>query len=308
MISIQELGLTIMSDSPKQLYIVGGSEYGVKDKYIDALIKLYGNKEEHESMSSLIDFLSVKHIVPLKPTLYIVRYDENFVSSVNTQLVQKINSLKFKGTIFCIYSEPKHIEKLNKFFPDNTGVIEPVNIKFVEKYLHSDFPNINPRYIQIASKAATSYGHARILCKSMMKCDERLLSAMSDKAIAKSFGCETLASESDFQKAIASRNFNICCKLVETYEGNLDNIVYTILQTMIEMEKVLTSKYSTSELKDYGKLWKLEDVYNMFMNAYSELEKLRSNTSTDISSSLIYLFGLFTFKDIPSVEVMSSDS
>ena len=308
MLSIQDLGLSIMSNSPKSLYIVGGSEYGVKDRYIDTLKNLYGNKEEHPSMSVLIDFLSVKHLIPLKPTLYVIRYDENFVSTINPTLAHKVLSLKFKGTIFCIYNEQKHIDKLNKFFPDNTSILEPVNNKFVEKYLHSDFPELDARYIQIATKYASSYGHARTICKSMMSCDKTLLAGMTEKAIAKSFGCETLASESDIQKAIAGRNFKVACKLLETYEGNQDNLVYSVLQTMIELEKVITSKYASSDLRDYAKFWTLQDVYNMFMHAYTELDKLRSNTSTDITASLIYLFGMLTFQKIPSVEVMSSDS
>ena len=35
MLTIQDLGLSIMGDTPKNLYILGGSEYGIKDKYID---------------------------------------------------------------------------------------------------------------------------------------------------------------------------------------------------------------------------------------------------------------------------------
>lgn len=307
MISIQELGLSIMSDSPKQLYVVGGSEYGIKDKYIDTLTKHYGKKEEYPNVSSLIDFLSVKHLVPVRPALYVIRYDETFVAAVSPALAQKIRSLKFNGSIFCIYEDPKHITKLDKYLTDCTCVVETVNPKFVERYLHSDFPHLDDRSIRIATQCASSYGHARTICKSMIHANPELLARMTEGQLKKLFGCEDVTGEVDIQLAIASRNFNTACRLLDKYEGNLDNLIYTILQTMIEMEKILTSKYSDSFLKEYAKAWKLEDVYYMFMNAYNELDKLRSNTSTDIRSSLIYLFALFTFKDIPSVEVMSSD-
>ena len=306
MISIQDLGLSIMSDTPKSLYIVGGQEYGIKDKYIDRLTKFYGRREEYPSVEAIIDFASVKHLVPVQPALYVVRYDESFVTSISVALVQKINKMKLAGTIFCVYSEPKHIEKLNKFLPDNVCVIDAVNPKFIEKYLHSDFPELEDRYVKIATNCASSYGHARTICKSLICADKQIIAKMSDHQIAELFGCADASVEEDIQKAIAARNFVVASRLLDTYNGNMDNLVYTVLQTMIDMEKILTSKYSDSPLKDYAKLWKLEDVFFMFMNAYTELEKLRSNTSTDIKSSLIYLFGLFTFKDIPSPEVMNS--
>lgn len=296
-----------MSDSPKQLYIVGGSEYGVKDKYIATLTQFYGKKEEYPTVASLIDFLSVKHLVPVAPSLYVVRYDETFVASASAALAQKIKSLKFKGSIFCVYDDPKHITKLDKFFPGCTCTIEAVNPKFIEKYLHSDFPRLDDRSIKIATYCATSYGHARTICQSMSNAKPELLARMPEHELKKLFGCTDTSGESDIQRAIAARNFNAACKLLDKYEGNIDNLIYTLLQTMIEMEKVLTSKYANSELRDYAKVWKIEDVYHMFMHGYHELDKLRSNTSSDSKSSLIYLFGLLTFKDIPSVEVMDSD-
>lgn len=307
MITIQELGLSIMSDKPKPFYIIGGSEYGIKDRYIDILTKHYGSKEEYPSVADIVSFLSVKHIIPLKPAVYVVRYDEAFVSSVSAALVQKIHNLKFNGTVFCIYSDPKHISKLDKFLPSCTCSVEPVGMRYVEKYLHEDFPRLDDRCIKIAATYGSSYGHARTLCKSMTCADPAVLARMSEGQVAKLFGCGTTSAEIDIQQAVAARNFVQAVQLVEVYDGMLDNVVYTILQTMIEMEKILTSKYSDSPLKDYAKLWKIQDVYFMFMNTYDELNKLRSNTSTDIKSTLIYLFGLMTFRDIPSVEVMHGD-
>ena len=307
MISIQELGLSIMSDSPKSMYVVGGSEYGIKDKYIDILTQFYGGrKEEYPCVADLVDFLSVRHLIPVLPSLYIVRYDEGFVSTLSAAVAQKIKSLKFQGTIFCIYHDPKHISKIDKYFPDCTSTIESVDPKFIEKYLHSDFPHLDDRSIKIATCCSKSYGHARTICKSMVHANPELLAKMPESDLKRLFGCDDSSQELDIQKAIAARNFVAACNLLDQYQGSLDNLVYTLLQTMIEMEKLLTSKYSTSPLKEYAKAWKLEDVYHMFMHGYNELDKLRSNTSTDITSSLIYLFGLFTFKDIPSVEVMNA--
>ena len=294
-----------MSDSPKKLYIIGGQEYGIKDKYIDKLTTLYGNKEEYPDMNSVINFLSVKHLIPIDPTLYVVRYDDNLVSSISASVVQKINKLKFKGTIICLYSDIRSIDKLDKYFPDNTCIVDSVNPKFVNKYLHSDFPELGDRYIQIATDCSTSYGHARTICKSLMHADKAQLSAMNDRQIAELFGCTNESVESDIKSCIAARNFNKGVSLVELYRGDHNNIIYTMLQTMLDLEKILTSKYSDSPIKDYAKFWKLQDIYYFFMNAYSQLSILRSNTSSDVDSSIVYLMGLLTFKDIPSPEVMN---
>ncbi len=307
MISIQELGLAIMNKQPAKFYVLGGSEYGIKDRYMDILRNHYGNMEEYSSVSELVKSLSVKHWIPLQPALYVVRYDEGFVSTVDANLVAKIRSLKFEGCIFCIYQDPKHISKLDKFFPENTCVIESVDARFISKYLHEDFPKLDDRSIKIAALNSMNYGHARTMCKSLMACSPEILAKMSENKIAEMLGISQTSIESDIQKAVAARNFCSAAALLDKYEGDADGIVYTILQTMIELEKILSSKYSDSLLKEYVKFWKFQDVYNMFMNAYQALSNLRSNTSTDARSSLIYLFGLLTFKDIPSTEVMQSD-
>lgn len=306
MISIQDLGLSIMSDNPKSLYILGGQEYGIKDSYITRLTSFYKKKEEYPSVKAVVDFLSVKHLVPVEPALYVVRYDESFVSSVNAEMVQKINKLKIKGTIFCIYEEKKSIDKLDKFFPNNVCTVDAVNPKFVAKYLHTDFPELSDRFIELATRCSKSYGHAKTICRSMLSANPSVINSMTDAQLAELFGCSNSSVESDIQLAIAARNFALGVNLLEDYSGDLNNIMYTFLQTMIDMEKILTSKYSDSPLKEYAKIWKIQDVYHMFMNTYSQLEELRRNTSTDIKSSLVYLFGLLTFQDIPSKEVMNA--
>lgn len=306
MISIQDLGLSILSDTPKHLYIIGGSEYGVKDKYIEKLTQLYGARSEYPDMDSIISLFSVKHLIPLKPQLYVVRYDEQFVSSINATLASKIKSLKIVGTVVCLYADPKQIEKLDKFLPESVAVIENVNPQFIEKYLHSDFPKLDDRSIHVATLAASNYGHARNICKSMSYADPEALAKMSDIQLATLFGCSQAVAEEEFRKYIAGKNFAALTKLLESYEGEYDSLLYTILQTMIDLEKVLSSKYANSDLKDFIKLWTVEDIYYMFMNTYDEISKLRSNTSADAKNSLIYLFGLLPFQRIPSTEALNA--
>lgn len=307
MISIQELGLSILSDTPKQLYIIGGDEYGVKDKYIEKLKTLYGAYSEYPDMNSIISLFSVRHLVPLKPQLYIIRYDEQLVSSINATLAARIKALKIVGTVVCFYSDPKHIEKLDKFLPDYVSIVENVNSQFIEKYLHADFPKLDNRSIHVATLAGSNYGHSRNICKSMSNADPAELAKLSDIQLAALFGCSQVVAEEQFKLGVAARNFPALVNLLDSFEGDLDSLLYTVLQTMIDLEKILSSKYSDSVLKDYAKYWTVQDIYYMFMNTYEEIAKLRSSSNaSDAKSSLIYLFGLLPFKQIPSVEVMNA--
>ena len=307
MISIQELGLSILGQEPKKLYILGGTEYGIKDKYIDHLTQFYGGlKYEYPQVSNVIDTMSVRHLVPLKPALYVVRYDESFVSSINEQLASKLKACKIIGTLVCIYSDSKHIAKIDKFLPEYTGQVDAVNPKFIEKYLKSDFPNLSSRCITLATKCGSNYGHARNICKSLSNVDIAKIEKLPDSYLVHLFGCGNVTVESDIRLGVASRNFNFLVKALNSYEDDKTSLYYTILQTMIDMEKVLTSKYSDLDIVEYKKIWKLQDVYYMFMNTYEELVKSRSSSvASNIDSSLIYLFALLSFKDIPSVEVMN---
>lgn len=309
MISIQELGLSILGDQPKQFYVLGGVEYGVKDKYIDRLTEFYhGEKYEYPTVKDVIDTMNVRHLIPLKPSLYIVRYDESFVTSINQVLADKIRSTKIVGTLVCIYSDEKHVAKIDKYLPEYTGQIDAVNPKFIEKYLKQDFPKLSDRLITLATKCAANYGHARNICKSLSNADPQLLGTMKDSTLEHLFGCSNQSVENDFRLGIASRNFNFLVKSLELYESDKTQLYYTILQTMIDMEKVLISKYPNVDIAEYKKFWKIQDIYYMFMNTFQELSNSRSsNVSTSIDSSLIYLFALLTFKDIPAPEVINSD-
>ena len=307
MISIQELGLSILSDHPSSLYILGGDEYGIKDKYIDKLTEFYkGSKYEYPSVNDVISTMSVKHIIPLKPSLYVVRYDEAFVSAINETYAVKIKSTKIVGTLVCIYSDSKQVAKIDKFLPEYTSEIYAVNSNLIAKYLKQDFPNLDARCISLAASCGQTYGHARTICKSLSHLDKDVIAATSDKRLQNLFGCSDAAIESDIRIGVASRNFRFLSVTLDRYEGDRSSLYYTILQTMIDMEKLLTSKYLDIDIKEYKSRWRLQDVYNMFMNTYIELSNSRSSlTSSSIESSLIYLFALLSFREIPSPEALN---
>lgn len=306
MIAIQDLGTQILGDNPKKLYILGGPEYGVKQKYIEHLSDFYkGNVIESEDFDSILEQMRQKHIVPLEPALYVVRYDTNFVSSVNDKYASKIEKSKISGTVVCLYEDDKAIAKFDKYLPDYTASIDNVNSKFINRYLHQDFPKLDDRSIKVAIESSTSYGHAKTICNAMSFADPECLARLSESDLAKMFGYFDTSSEQQIQIGVASKNFKMLVSGLEAFPDSEDKIVYIILQTMIELEKIKSSKYSDSPLKEYAKFWDIESIYYMFMHAYDQLRKLRSISSYSAIDSCIYLFSLLKFQPIPSLEVLS---
>ena len=304
MLSIQEAGTQILGNEPKKFYAFCGVEYGVKKKYIDHIASLYnGRQKECQSVADLIDMMNVKHLIPLQPTVYVVRYDETFISALNAELANKIKSCKIIGTIVCIYEDDKHATKLDKYLPDYTVTIDNVSKQFLQKYLKSDFPELELRFINYIINIASDYNQAHNMCYCLSVLDNHTLDALTEADIIDLFGHSNSSSEAHIQLGVASKNFKYLINAIDDYVDDLDKLYYTILQTMIELDKLLTNPKADSKLKSYAKLWRPEDVYYMFMNTYSQLVKSRTQ-SIDTYNSLVYLFGLLQFSSIPDPEVM----
>lgn len=306
MLSIQEAGMQILGDNPGKFYIFGGTEYGIKQKYISVLVDKFGKQIESPSVKEVIDMLSKKHIIPLEPAVYVIRYDESFLSEVSDAMKTKIDKLKFEGTIICIYESPKHISKLQKSLGDYLVMIDTVSPQFVTKYLKSDFPELNDKFIAIAVKHSDNYNQAKNMCFAMNCVAESELDGMNEQEIARFFGCSDMSTETQIRIGVASRNFKFLVEVMEKYEEDADRIFYAILQTLIDLDKLLDNNRLQLDIQKYVKNWTRENVYYMFMNTYAELKKSRSGAGYDIKLSLIYLFGLLKFQPIPSPEVMNS--
>lgn len=302
--TIQEVGTEILNNTPQKLYIFGGEEYGIKCKYISILKEHYSICEEMPTVNSVISIMSRKHFIPLQPKLYVVRYDEEFISNLNEVTASKLKSLNVIGTLVCIYESVKHVNKLEKYLPDYTVQIDKVNPQFVVKYLHSDFPKLPDRLINLAATYGSNYSEAQTICCSMSAVPAETLFSLSDIELMKMFNKYDDVSESNLKVGIASRNFTYLVNLLEQY-NDIDSIFYTILSTMLDLEKVLTNTYAESPLREYAKRWTLEDVYNMFMNTYEALKNSRSSRiQCDTSYIILYLFSLLKFQQIPDVNVM----
>ena len=301
MLSIQEVGLSILGDNPKNFYILGGSEYGIKDKYIEILVSKIGAKLEYETVSEVINLMSKHHIIPLQPQVYIVRYDKDFVSKAK-DLSAKVLSLNIVGTLVLIYEDEKDITKLDKSFPDNTAVISAIDIKLMQKYLKSDFPELNKQTIEYAAKNAFNYYQAKSICRCLNAVRDKIV--LSEKQMVALFDIQPNYSNNDVQVAVASRNFNALVYIAEHYDGDLQNILYQILRVMIELDKVQSSRYSNSPLKEYAKNWKPADIYWMFNHTYEAIKSLRSGYTVEVKDLITYLGALMVFKNIPETRLL----
>ena len=307
MISIQDLGMQILGGSPKKFYVLGGQEFGIKDKYIQHLVSVIGPIIECTSAADTLDQMHHKQIIPMDRGVYVVRYDEGFLSTLNENSEKYIESANIPGVMICLYENSKSFAKCEKYLPNYSASVDQVNIKFVRRYLHEDFPKLDDRSIEVAAASSTSYGHAKCICSAMSYATPESLARLSDANLMMMFGCNTFSDENELKLAIGSKNFVKLVKCADKYPDDADRILYTILQTMIELDKIKSSKYSDSILKQFDSKWTREDIYYMFMHAYSELYKLRSLSSYNVQDSLIYLFSVLTFQRIPAPEVLESE-
>lgn len=297
--------MEILGNTPRSFYVFGGSEYGIKRKYIECLTNYYkGNKVEATSMLDLINLMSVKHLVPLTPSVYVVRYDEVFLSQLNEPVASKLKSAKIVGTIVCIYEESKAITKLNKFFPDNVASIETVGSNMIAKYLHSDYPQLDDRFVQLAANMSENYGHAQCICNSMSHCRATILQGMTDVEIARLFGKEKVYTDRQLKEAIASRSFRAVLSCLPSFVDRLDSVIYSFLSVAVELDKIFDNRWVESELSKFAKKWTREDIYNLFMQSFHQLELIRS-ISADPTNCIYFLAALLHFKQIPSIEELS---
>lgn len=298
MISIQTAGTEILSGAPRSFYIFVGPEYGVKLEYLEILSQYYKNNViSVDSVDSVIKLMSQKHLIPLEPTLYVARYDEQFVSLADQAYAQKVAKARIIGTLVCLYEQPKHAAKLDKLFPDNTVSMEPLTPELKMKYLKRSFPTVPEHIIQAIIKNTTSYGHARLVCNSVNDANSPQIFQLSTAEIESAIGTESACNEVAMKRGIASRNFKYLTTLLDKCT-DYDMFLYAFLSTCVEIDKVLSSKYATSDVSDLVKRWTRADMYNMFCHAYDEILKTRTD-SVNLTSSLIYLFSLLQFSPIP---------
>jgi len=305
MLTIQELGLSIMGDTPKNFYILGGTEFGIKEKYIDILESKIGKRIEHSSVVDLIASMEKKQLIPIPPSVYVIRYDKTFLSKLsekNGEFAQRIKKCNINGCIVLIFEADGDVTKCDKFFPENTAIVNHIDTKFIIKYLKSDFPELKDEYCKISANVASDYYQAKNIARCLYSIQDKV--TLSEGQIKYLFGLDTTYTDSDLMMAVANRDFTSLVYMSEHFEGDIQNILYTILRTMIELDKCLDNKYTQSPLQKVSKQWTRYDVYWMFNHTYKALKQLREGYSSDASLYIIYLAALLRFKNIPSIQAL----
>lgn len=301
--SIQEVGVEILGKTPKSFYVFCGSEYGIKMRYLDMLLRVYPNKVEYPSVAAALSFFETKHIVAPEPAVYVIRYDQEFIKELDANTSERIARCKIRGCIVCLYQDEKSYNKLEKYLPTYSVSIDTVSDVFLSKYLHTDFPKCPDRFINIAIELSSDYFQASAICRALTSIPVETLYQYDDEYLKHLFGGLSNSSEQDLKIGIASRNFAHTIKLLDSYDGDQNNIIYSIMATMIELEKVQVSPYTQSVISQYAKRWTREDIYNMFMQSYKCIVATRTG-SVDIYNMIVYLLSLMQFTTIPAVEVL----
>ena len=125
------------------MYVFLGTEYGIQIRYASIISSCFENRcIEYDSFSSLEAFLSTKHIVPVKPSLFIVRYDEKFASSLDESVSRRIDKLKVPGCIVLIYQNSRYESKIDKYLGKYSVEISSVSPDVMKMYLSKEFDSV----------------------------------------------------------------------------------------------------------------------------------------------------------------------
>ena len=307
MMSIEQAATEILGNRPGPFYILGGQEFGVKEKYIEVLKTYYQSKFiEASDVESILYTMQIKHIIPLEPQLYIIRYDEQFLSSLKEKSSDIIKNTKIIGTIVLIYQDSKAVAKCEKFLSNYIVSFEPVSEQYIRKYLLQDYPSLDKELIDFAMWMRSDYKGAKVICGILNQVSKSQLSKYNSIQISTMLYNTKESADEHIRIGVASKNFNTLIQALDMYPNELDLFIYTILNTLVELDKLRVKPYTDSSIKKYVNDWTKMDLYNMYMIVYDVLENLRSITS-DAYSSIIYLFGVLQYKRIPALEAFVSE-
>lgn len=293
MLSVQDVGKNILTGIPSKFYIFCGTDYGIKCRYLDKIISYYGGKYKIcETANSVFSTMNKKHLLPLEPMAYIIKYDTEFLSTLDAKSANKIESCNIVGTIVLFYEESKHCQKCDKYLPNYSIDFVATNSKFICKYLSQDYSNfISDKTLQNIVAICGDYNKAETICKTLKLLYKDSSIEIDIKSLYKMYYSPSDLDNSELRKAIIHRDFSKCMNIVE-YLPDFSQVYHIILSTMMTLEKTPSGK------------WDIPNIYNMFNQTYNQL-KLSRKYTFDIYNSVVYLLSLLRFDNIPSIEVLS---
>jgi len=297
--TIQDAGKQILSGNPQSFYVFCGSDYGVKQKYLRLIYQKYGEYVECDTVDAILNRFKAKALFPEKDRLYIVRYDTSFLSTVSDTTQQFIANLDIHGTIVCIYQDSNATSTCMKFLDSYAVEFNPVHSLLIQKYLNSDFPNLDDSIIKNVTESASGYSNAYIICQCIGQCSKQ--DAFDSSTIKQVFGCKSTSDDHNIRIGLASKNFAFTMQNIDSYDGDLHSILYTILSTMLELDRVLCNRFYKSEYRKFANNWTKYDIYNMFSQTYQKILDSR-DYNLNIYDTLVYLISMIQFQAIPNVK------
>lgn len=289
MLEIRQAACEILTGNPQRLYFFTGPEYGVKYQYIQDLKSQFNNYEEHSSLLDLINILSSKSLIRRPKTVYVVRYDKDFISKLNADIASKLKSLKFEGTVIGIYEDEKSEAKLDKYFEDNTVRINFLTTENIIKNLSKEYSNLSEIHIRhIADMGADLY-QCQSMCKSLSLLDAKLTHSMSKDEFEALFAYSSNCNIDRFKSSIAARNIKVALIELDKYDGDYSTLIYDVLSTFIEIAKVFEKKYSDSFVKKYMNVWNPDFLNYMYDLTFEQLEKLRNTSTYKSYDAMVYI-------------------
>lgn len=299
MIDVRTAGSEIFTDrKPRKFYAFCGTEYGVKLKFIRSIKEIYGKTVNLNSVQAAMTMLNAVQLIPLEPTLYLIRYDADFIKSLDDTSEFTIDGMDYEGTIIVMYESEQDFKKCEKFIPNYTVRIDPVSYDFMRKYLRSDFPDLDGQRIETALKVGHSYIGAYMACQSLSNLDSSYVNA---DAVGRSISQDAKTNAEQFKNGVAARDFKYAVSALESSESDPYQLVYAVLSTMLEIEKCLDNPKSKSWCSKYASGWTKYDVITVFQNAYAVLKDSRLLLSYDVKSALIRILASMRFSPAVSV-------
>jgi hypothetical protein len=298
-LDFRDFGTQIAVDkTPGKFYIIAGDEYGIKYRYLRMIADIYGNKPiECDSVDYALSLMQRQHLIPLEPTLYIIRYDDAFIKSIKNYSADDIRSIDIIGTIAVVYGSDADSDKCEKYLPEYTVRFNPVSIDYVKKYLMQDFEKMTLGKSEIAVSVCKEYYGARMAAFSLTNLDDSVSAQFDAVAIKDSISADTPCNITRFKTGIAARDFNYCVRQISRMD-DLSSVLYAILSTMLDIEKAIELPKSKSWCAKYVKNWNKYDVVIMFNNAYNVLLESRNTISFDMENALIMILCSMRFSPV----------
>lgn len=297
--TIQDVGQEFFDGNLKQLYFFLGSEYGIKQKYIELAEKHYNTTHiEKDSIDDIISLFSVARLFPLAPTVYVVRYDSEFLTKLTDKNIKTLEKLKIIGTLICIYEDSAQCKKIANAFPDYSISIDKVNPQFVVKYLTNDFPTMSNIAINNIVSITDNYALATTICQSLSMLPIDIQNQITPMEMRDMFGLDVEINDDFIKCCIAARDFKNLMNIID-YINDFDRFLYDTTSVCLELEKLKTNQHGKSILAPYVDYWTIADIYTLFNITYEELKLTRQGKLA--RDSACYIATSIQFSPIPNL-------